>query len=172
MDWDIPRIIDLAHGHRKPEYLPNVLIEVGDVLSHRWDVTVYEHGEAVDLTDATVIGYFIRSDGYTVPVTGSVSGNVATVLTAASCCAVKGDMACVMKLTKNGVTLTLDACVLTVRGDLTDAIVDPGHVVPSLQELLAKIADCEAAAEEAREAAAESYRVSVSGTGIIFTQPA
>ena len=67
---------------------------------------------------------------------------------------------------------TLDACVLTVRGDLTDAIVDPGHVVPSLQELLAKIADCEAAAEEAREAAAESYRVSVSGTGIIFTQPA
>ena len=172
MDWDITRIIDLATGHPEPRFLPNVLMEVGDTKSHRWQVTVLENGQPVDLTGATIVGYFVRSDGYTVPVTGSVSGNVATVLTLQSCTAVKGELCCVMKATLGEITLTLDACVVYVRGDITDAIVDPGHVVPSLQELLAMIDDCEAAAAEARAAAAASYTVAVSGTGIIFTQPA
>ena len=91
-------------------------------------------------------------------VPGTVSGNVATVITDPLCMAIPGELICVMRVSLGGVTLSLDAFKIDVRGDLSDQAIDPGHVIPSLPELLAML-DEMAAATEAAEAAAESVAV-------------
>lgn len=156
--WSIKRTVDLDRGHGPVKYLDDVLAEVGDSQSHRWDVTVLKNYQPLALTGATVTGYFTRTDGEMVFVPGTVSGNVVTVVTDPACMAYPGELVCVMQVSLGGVTLTLDAFKLNVRGDFSDEIVDPGHVIPSLQELLAML-DEMAAATEAAEQAAQSVTV-------------
>ena len=57
-----------------------------------------------------------------------------------------------------GAKVTLAALILPVRNVLTDSIIDPGEVIPSLDELLAQIASMEQLEDEV--SAAESARVS------------
>lgn len=157
-NWSIKRTVDLDRGHGPVKYLDGVLAEVGDSQSHRWDVTVLKDYQPLALTGATITGYFTRADGQMVFVPGTVSGNVATVITDPLCMAIPGELICVMRVSLGGVTLSLDAFKIDVRGDLSDQAIDPGHVIPSLPELLAML-DEMAAATEAAEAAAESVAV-------------
>lgn len=109
---------------------------------------VTKAGQAVNITGG-VTGYVIRQDGATVILTGSATANKAYIVLPTSCYVVPGRIDIVIK---NGTT-TLAACTGTVARSTTDAIVDPGHVIPSIEELLAKIADCEAATTAANTAA-------------------
>lgn len=152
--WSIKHTVDLDRGHDPIKYEDGVLAEVGDKQSHRWEVTVLKSYQPIALTGATVTGYFTRADGEMVFLPGSVSGNVATVITDEACMAIPGELICVMQISLGGVTLTLDAFKINVRGDFSDEIVDPGHVIPSLQELLAMLDEMAAATEAAEEAAA------------------
>lgn len=168
-NWSIKRTVDLDRGHDPVKLLDGVLAEVGDSQSHRWSVTVLKSYQPVALTGATVTGYFTRADGEMVFVPGTVNGNVCTVVTDPACMLIPGELICVMQISLNGITLTLDAFKIDVRGDFTDEIVDPQHVIPSLQELLAML-DEMAAATEAAEEAAESvviYRCTDDGNGSI-----
>ena len=153
-NWTIEQDIDLRCGAQTPQIWPNALMLTGDNLAHTWRVRVFDGGEAVALTGATVTGYFVRTDGNTVAVQGSVDGNTAAVTLAQACYAFEGDLKGVMRLTLGGKTVTLSVLTLMVRKVLTDAIIDPGNVIPSLEDLLAQIEAMETATAAANTAAA------------------
>lgn len=129
-NWVIEQDIDLRCGAQTPQIWPNALMLTGDNLAHTWRVRVFDGGEAVALTGATVTGYFVRTDGNTVAIQGSVEGSTAIVTLAQACYAFEGDLKGVMRLTLGGKTVTLSVLTLMVRKVLTDAIIDPGNVIP------------------------------------------
>ena len=96
-----------------------------------------------------VVGYVIRSDGETVIISGTASQNKAYIILPASAYVKAGPIHIVIKLGQT----TLAACTSYVGQSTTDTIVDPGHVVPSLEELLAQIENCRAATTAANTAA-------------------
>lgn len=152
-NWVIEQDIDLRCGAQTPQIWPNALMLTGDNLAHTWRVRVFDGGEAVALTGATVTGYFVRTDGNTVAIQGSVEGSTAIVTLAQACYAFEGDLKGVMRLTLGGKTVTLSVLTLMVRKVLTDAIIDPGNVIPSLEDLLAQIEAMETATAAANTAA-------------------
>lgn len=128
-----------------------------DVQANRIVVSVVRGGVNEDLS-GTVSANIIRADGETVVQTGEISGNVASVTMPAAAYAVPGAIAVFVKHTESGVTSTIAAVTGYVYKSTTDTIVDPGTVVPNINELLALIDECESAisiAEDA-QAAAES----------------
>ena len=152
-NWMIEQDVDLRCGAQTPHIWPNALMLTGDNLAHTWRVRVFDGGGAVALTGATVTGYFVRTDGNTVAVQGSVEGSTAIVTLAQACYAFEGDLKGVMRLTLGGKTVTLSVLTLMVRKVLTDAIIDPGNVIPSLEDLLAQIEAMETATAAANTAA-------------------
>lgn len=152
-NWMIEQDVDLRCGAQTPQIWPNALMLTGDNLAHTWRVRVFDGGGAVALTGATVTGYFVRTDGNTVAVQGSVEGSTAIVTLAQACYAFEGDLKGVMRLTLGGKTVTLSVLTLMVRKVLTDAIIDPGNVIPSLEDLLAQIDAMETATAAANTAA-------------------
>ena len=99
-----------------------------------------------------VVGYVIRSDGETVIISGTASQNKAYIILPASAYVKAGPIHIVIKLGQT----TLAACTSYVGQSTTDTIVDPGHVVPSLEELLAQIENCRAATTAANTAASNA----------------
>lgn len=157
-NWLIEQDIDLQRGAQAPQVWPNALMLCGDNNAHTWRVTVLDGGEAAQVT-GSVTGYFVRPDGNTVAVQGSMTGNVASVVLAQACYAQEGDVKAVLRLSvSTGAKVTLAALILPVRNVLTDSIIDPGEVIPSLDDLLAQIASMEQLEDEV--SAAESARVS------------
>lgn len=157
-NWLIEQEIDLQRGAQAPQVWPNALMLCGDNNAHTWRVTVMDCGEAAQVT-GSVTGYFVRPDGNTVAVQGSMTGNVASVVLAQACYAQEGDVKAVLRLSvSTGAKVTLAALILPVRNVLTDSIIDPGNVIPSLDDLLAQIASMEQLEDEV--SAAESARVS------------
>lgn len=118
-----------------------------DNMANQIGVEVFSDGTPVSLVDGAT-AYVIRDDGYTVAVTGTVSGNRASVVLPESCYAVVGPISIVIK---NGRT-TIGACRGYVYRSTTDSIVDPGHVIPSLDELLAQISAMQTATAQAQTA--------------------
>lgn len=151
-NWTIEQDVDLRCGAQTPQIWPNALMLTGDNLAHTWRVRVFDGGGTVALTGATVTGYFVRTDGNTVAVQGSVEGSTAIVTLAQACYAFEGDLKGVMRLTLGGKTVTLSMLTLMVRKVLTDAIIDPGNVIPSLEDLLAQIEAMETATAAANTA--------------------
>lgn len=128
----------------------------GDEQAHRFAVQCTRKGERVNLTGATVKGYFIRADGATVIIAGSVESGDAVVVLPPECYAIPGRFSLVIKASMGDVVSTILWAEGAVSRSQTGAIVDPGTVVPSLDELLARIAEMESAAADAREAAREA----------------
>lgn len=156
IQWTINQTVDLRRGAGAPQVWPEALMLCGDDQAHIWRVHVLDGGAPAVLT-GSVTGYFVRADGVTVAVTGSLSGNVASVVLTSGCYVADGDMAAVMRLKAGDAILTLAVIVLPVRGVLTDKVADPEHIVPSLDALLAQITSMEqgtAAATAAAESAA------------------
>lgn len=123
-------------------------------------VEVTDDGSPASLSGG-VYGYVIRADGATVVVQGSLSSNKASITLPTSCYAVVGQISIVIKVG----TTTVGACVGYVYRTTTDTIVDPGHVIPSLEELVAQIATMQqlnqtVTNQEAGRVSAESGRVS------------
>lgn len=154
-NWILSQEIDLQRGVQAPQVWPNALIVCGDNKAHTWRVAIMDGGRPATLT-GTVTGYFIRGDNATVAVGGELSGNVATVTLAQSCYNIEGDMSAVMRLKTSAGLITLAALILPVRQMITDTIVDPENIIPSLDDLLAQIEHMEestAAANAATTAA-------------------
>ncbi|MEG1358385.1 MAG: hypothetical protein RSE23_01850 [Clostridia bacterium] len=154
--WTIRQRVDLARGYIEPRVLPGALMMQGDKLAHEWQVTVQEDGQAAILT-GTVRGYFQREGDATdsfVTVTGSLVGNVAKVQLKSECYAKPGPLTCVMRLASmDGSTLTtLGVLCANVGRQPIGTVIDPEHIVPDLEVLLAKISACEAATSAASQA--------------------
>ena len=153
--WLIQQTIDLTNCVHAPQIWPYALMLQGDSNAHTWQVSVQSGGSNAPIS-GNVMGYFVRPDGNTVAVRGAISGNVASVTLAQACYAVEGDVQAVMRLTTNDATVTLSALILPVRRYLTDSIVDPGRLIPSLEDLLAQIETMERSIAAADTAASNA----------------
>ena len=100
-----------------------------------------------------VLGYCLRSDGQTVVVTGQCQQNRAWIELPEAAYAVPGLMQIVIRLVSGDQKTVLAAFQVSVQRTTTDVLVDPGRVVPSLEELLAKLEAVDVAAVRANEAA-------------------
>lgn len=139
----------------KVQYLDGVVFSQ-DNQANKISVAVYNGGAEASIS-GTVSGTVIRADGGTVTVSGgTISGNVASIVLPAAAYAIPGSISIAIKLVASGSTTTIGACTSYVYRTTTDTIVDPGHVIPSIEELLAKIAECEAATTAANAAASSA----------------
>lgn len=127
---DIKRPVEVRHG--------GGLMFTGDTLADTIKVSIVDDGAAYPVS-GTVTLNCIRADGATVSVAGSVSGNVVQATLAQACCAVPGPMAAVLRITSNGVTSTVLKAVYIVDLAQTGSTIDPGTIVPSIDDLLAAI---------------------------------
>ena len=128
-----------------------------DVQANRIVVSVVRGGVNENLS-GTVSANIIRADGATVAQTGEISGNIASVTMPAAAYAVPGAIAVFVKHTENGVTSTLAAVTGYVYKSTTDTIVDPGTIIPSIQDLLESIDDAIEDLEEAIAAIPQDYQ--------------
>lgn len=129
------------------------LYATGDKNAHIFKLMLCRKGAPLDIDGAYVIGYFLRADGFTVPVKGDASGNIAEVTLAESCYTVVGQFNLIIKVTVGSERKAVfwgNGCVTRSQ---TDSIIDPGKTIPSLDELLAQIAATEAATKAANTAA-------------------
>jgi hypothetical protein len=101
-------------------------------------VNVFSNGSQASIA-GSVAANVIRADGATVAVPGALSGNKATVVLNQSCYAVPGPISIIIKLTASGAITTLCAVVANVYQSSTDAVVDPGTIIPSIETLIAAI---------------------------------
>lgn len=114
-------------------------------------VEVMDGGSPAALSGG-VTGYVIRADGATLPISGTLAVNRASIVLPASAYAVIGHVSIVIKVG----TTTVGACTSYVYQTTTDTIVDPGRVIPSIEELLAQIDACIAATAAATAAASSA----------------
>ena len=87
----------------------------------------------------TVSANVIRADGVTVAVPGTLYDCYASVVLPQAAYAVPGALSIVIKLTVDGAITTIGAMVANVYLSSTDAVVDPGTIIPSISTLIAAI---------------------------------
>ena len=150
----IERTVDLDKGVQLTQM--NQLFASSDDSAHTIRVSVSASGAPVSMDGAGIFGYFIRADEDTVVITGSAAVNVATLVLPEACYAAPGHFSLIIKATLSGERKAIFWGDGFVTRASTDVIVDPGDVIPSLEELLERIAEMEratAAANTAAEAA-------------------
>lgn len=118
--------------------VPLKQMHYADIKANRFGAIVTLNKEPLPLS-GTCTGTAILEDGSTVPMTGTVSGNTAYIELDSSCYSVEGQIEVYVKLTTGGVATTLVAGVGTVRRTETDAVIDPGTIIPSVSALLTAI---------------------------------
>lgn len=137
----------------------------GDERGDRFEVTVTRGGQPVALDGASVQAYFLRaSDGGTVALTGSAEGNVAVLELPEACYAVPGRFTLTVKVSVGDTRHAVYVAEGAVLRASTEEIIDPGHSVPDLGELLARIAQLEAVTAEGQQAAAAAGTAATSAT--------
>jgi len=137
-----------------------VLLATGDTKANRFGAVVNRAGEAVDLTGCAVMGYFIRPNSETVVCEGAHEGNTVYVDLPEACYTEEGTFSLAIKVSSTEATGTVRVIDGVVRLTQTDTLIDPGEVVPSLDELLAHITEVEAATEAAKAVSEEIEAVS------------
>lgn len=137
--------VDLADGQLFRSFTVFAIGD-GDKNGNRLGVDVFNSGSPVTLTSATCVGYFIRSNGDTIVINGSVSGNRVYVTLPQSCYAIEGQFTLAIKLVQGSATTTLRIVDGTVVNTTTDTLVDPGTTIPSLADYTALVTRAEAAA--------------------------
>jgi hypothetical protein len=124
----------------------------GDKNAHTFELSLYRGAEEMDLSGASAQGYFIRADGYTVPITGAISGNAVTLTLSEACYYIVGNFNLIIKVSIGESRKSVFWGNGYVVRSMTGAIVDEENVIPSLDELLAQIAAAESAAKAANTA--------------------
>ena len=184
MQWVIEQTVDLQHAIPHGAW-PEPLAVTGDSQAHEWRVRILENGAPAALDGCSCKGYFVRGDGQTVLAEGSIAEAIAAVVLPQACYAVPGAVRGLLRISRDGVVMTAAVLSLHVIEGPGDAIVDPGEVIPSLDELLAQVAAMEAlnddvsaaeagrvAAEQEREAAFAQFKADIASgeyNGATFT---
>ena len=138
--------IELTSGTVFRSFRNHILCE-GDNEANIFGVRIYKDGQPFNPTGSCV-GYFIRPEQTTVVINGVIQGNVAYVSLPLSCYVYPGNFTLAIKITDGqGFTDGMRIVDGTVVQTYTGEIVDPGGVIPDLDELLAVIADAEAQAD-------------------------
>ena len=142
------------------------LFAMGDKLAHVLRVRVKAGGEPVDLTGWTVTASVVRQDQATVMMAGRVVGDAAEVTLEAPCYSQSGGFTLSVAIGREQQLIT----IFCGRGDVTrtrtDSLVDPGHTIPSVDEIIAQyglmktaVQNTDAAAKRADDAASNAQKV-------------
>lgn len=115
-----------------------------DSLAHVFSVTVTQGNANIALTGAKCTGYFIRSDKVTIPIDGTVSGNVASVTLLPNCYAVSGRFFLHVKLISGSVVHSILRVEGSVKTSRTDAMASGGGAVQSFDEMVAAVTHVDA----------------------------
>lgn len=134
----------------------------GDKNAHIFELSLYRGAEEMDLSGASAQGYFIRADGCTVPIAGTISGNIVTLTITEGCYYVVGNFNLIIKVSIGESRKSVFWGNGYVVRSMTDAVVDEENVIPSLDELLAQIAAAESAAKAANQAASAANSAATS----------
>lgn len=152
MIWKIHQTIDLLRGFVDLNTWPEALMLPGDDAAHVLEVEIKSGGQPVDLSGCSALTYFNRADNAVVTLECQITGNVVSVTFDPSCYAIPGQLRTVMKVTNNGTILTACETYFMVRAPLSNQVIDPGKIVPSIEVLMAKLqqmTDVTAAANDA-----------------------
>lgn len=102
-------------------------------------VELFDNGEPA-IISGTVSGTVIRADGGTVAISsGTLSGNKCSVILPSTAYAVPGLISVVIKLTSGGRITTVCAVVAMCYRSSTDIAIDPGTIIPSIEDLIEQI---------------------------------
>ena len=142
---------DLDQGIRLQRIRPALLSL--DQEAHHFRIACTHGNQAADLSGASVTGYFLRADGVTVPITGSVEDNCAALTLPAACYTRCGRFSLVVKLGLGSTISTIFWGEGAVAASRSDAILDQEDLLPDLTELLAQIDAMEAVSQRAEQAA-------------------
>ena len=142
------------------------LFAMGDKLAHVLRVRVKAGGEPVDLTGWTVTASVVRQDQATVMMAGRTVGDAAEVTLEAPCYSQSGGFTLSVAIGREQQLIT----IFCGRGDVTrtrtDSLVDPGHTIPSVDEIIAQyglmktaVQNTDAAAKRADDAASGAQKI-------------
>lgn len=169
-EWTIPQVIDLALDVGK-ENRTYTVASVGDKSAHAWTVTVMENGMTANITGYTVVVYAMRPDGKRVLVKGGVAGNMAFAYLPQECYALTGTVLAILRVSDGTRTVTLARATIAVEPNPECEVIDPGQVIPNLDDLIVMgnnvqraLEEALAATTDARKAAAAAWVASASAT--------
>lgn len=106
---------------------------------------------STELDGKTVTGFLIRPDKQTVAISGTASGSTVSVILPQEAYAYEGQCQLVIRVTSSGVKVPVFAGYATIGLTSTDEVVDPGDLIPDLEDLLAEIDAMETATAAAQE---------------------
>lgn len=139
-----------------PEFMPGLLY-MNENQAHKFVITCTRGGSAVTLTGG-ITGRFMRADGQTILLSGSISSGKANLTLPQSCYIVPGRFTmAIFNVVGNAVT-TIYALTGNVARTQTDTLVDPGNTVPTIDNLLAEIDAMRQATADANAAATKAVR--------------
>ena len=166
----INRTVDLNLQPIRKTELTNLFVK-GNVQAHQFNITVKKDGVAESLAAGSCSAIFVNASKQTVPLSGSVSSNVASVTLNSACYAVAGRFYLVINATVSGITQAVFYGIGSIAPSETDVVIDPDDMIPSLAELLAMVDDMETlsdsvTAAEALRVTAENGRVSAENTRV------
>ena len=107
---------------------------------------------STELAGQTAIGYLIRPDQQTVVIPGAISGGDVSVTLPSEAYAYAGRCSLVIRVSNtSGNKVPIFHGYFNIGLTSTDETIDPGELIPSLEDLLAQIDAMEAATDEANE---------------------
>lgn len=118
----------------------------GDVSGDKLGVRIFNNGEAVNLTGCSCSGYFIKPDGNTTVIAGTISGNTAYIVVPEECYTNPGNFTLSIKVTGTGFAGTMRIIDGTVIDTSTGSFIDPGSVIPDLASWTALVSSANTAA--------------------------
>lgn len=139
--------IDLKNGTVCRSFAHRAICE-GDNRGNRYGMRVFLDGEQQDISNCTVTGFFIRSDGVTLVLEGEVEDGAAFVELPPAAYAKEGNFTLTVKLSRG--TVTTDSIRIidgTVVNTTTGKVKDPGGILPDLTELAQELSQIDDAIE-------------------------
>lgn len=142
----------------------------GDSNSYLVGVHVTDGGVVPTLT-GTVSCHVIRPDNATVTFNGTRDGADVSAILPKSALTYPGAIAVVLQVVNGSDIMTVLKAIFTAEQTTTNTIVDPGNVIPSIEELLDKIDEMEEGTERANAAAAALEDMTVSASAVSGSTP-
>ena len=161
----------------------NGIMMTGDSRANQIVVELYDITGHVSIPSTVkIVGYFIRGDGYTVEIDGSVNENgEAVVVIPKAVYYVTGALSIAIRMLDDphseiveeheivtyGTKIVIAALSCFVQNTETDSIIDPDHHIPDVQELLAYIDVLDEKKEEMITATESIENMTVSATQVV-----